>query len=64
MVREGGSLLSPQNLTPLSNDEVLENKNIEVSALIEKNESKNENIIISKENQEKDDGQLWYNWWR
>lgn len=49
----------PQNLTPLSNDEVLENKNIEVSALIEKNESKNENIIISKENQEKDDGQKY-----
>ncbi len=49
----------PSNITPLSNDEVLENNNIEVSALIEKNESKNENIIINKENQEKDDGQKY-----
>jgi len=49
----------PSNITPLSNDEVLENKNIEVSALIEMNENKNENIIKSKENQEKDDGQKY-----
>ena len=49
----------PSNITPLSNDEVLENNNIEVSALIEKNENKNENTIKSKKNQEKDDGQKY-----
>lgn len=43
----------PSNLTPLSNDEVLENNNIKISASIEKNENKNENIIKSKDNQEK-----------
>lgn len=53
--------LLPSNITPLSNDEVLENNNIEASALIEKNENKNGNIIKSKENQEKDDGQKYSN---
>jgi hypothetical protein len=51
----------PSNLTPLSNDEVLENNNIKISASIEKNENKNENIIKSKDNQEKDEEQKYSN---
>ena len=51
----------PSNLTPLSNDEVLENNNIKISASIEKNENKNENIIKSKDNQEKDEEQNYSN---
>ena len=51
----------PSNLTPLSNDEILENNNIKISASIEKNENKNENIIKSKDNQEKDEEQKYSN---
>lgn len=51
----------PSNITPLSSDEVLENNNIKNISSIEENGNKNKNIIKSKENQEKDDGQKYSN---
>ena len=52
---------SPSNLTPLSNEEDLGNHNIKQFISIEKNENKNENIIKSQDNQEKDEEQEYSN---
>ena len=51
----------PSNLNSLSNNEDLGNYNIKKFISIEKNENKNENIIKSQDNQEKDEEQEYSN---
>ena len=53
--------LPPSNLTSLSNNEDLGNYNLKKFISIEKNENKNENIIKSQDNQEKDEEQEYSN---